>query len=115
MWYHTLNCGFTTRLSGETDFPCIFDERVGMARSYFKPEGSLTYDSYVDAIKKGRCYVSDGNSHIINFSVNGLEAGTKDSRVDLKKQEAVKITANVVANLPEQQDEAGASDCTKPD
>ena len=114
MWYHTLNCGFTTRLSGETDFPCIFDERVGMARSYFKPEGSLTYDSYVDAIKKGRSYVSEGNSHIINFSVNGLEAGTRDSRVDLKKQETVKITARVIANLPEQQDEAGASDCAKP-
>jgi hypothetical protein len=108
MWYHTLNCGFTTRLSGETDFPCIFDERVGMARSYFKPEGSLSYDSYVDAIKKGRSYVSEGNSHIINFSVNGLEAGTRGSKVDLKKQEAVKITASVVANLPEQQDEAGA-------
>jgi hypothetical protein len=53
MWYHTLNCGFTTRLSGETDFPCIFDERVGMARSYFKPDGNLSYDGYVDAIKKG--------------------------------------------------------------
>jgi hypothetical protein len=109
MWYHTLNCGFTTRLSGETDFPCIFDERVGMARSYFKPGGDLSYDSYVDAIKKGRSYVTDGNSHIINFSVNGLEAGTKDSRVDLRKSEAVKITARVVANLPEQQDQAGAN------
>jgi hypothetical protein len=109
MWYHSLNCGFTTRLSGETDFPCIFDERVGMARSYFKPEGELSYDSYVDAIKKGHSYVSDGSSHIINFSVNGLEAGTKDSKVDLKKQESVKITASVVANLPEQQDQAGAS------
>ena len=54
MWYHSLNCGFTPRLSGETDFPCIFDERVGMARSYFKPEGALSYDSYADAIKKGR-------------------------------------------------------------
>ena len=86
MWYHTLNCGFTTRLSGETDFPCIFDERVGIARSYFKPEGNLSYDSYVDAIKKGRSYVSDGNSHIINFSVNGLEAGTNDSRLNLKRK-----------------------------
>src|SRR5678810_583475 len=57
MWYQALNCGFSTRLSGETDFPCIFDERVGMARSYFKPEGVLSYDSYVDAIKKGRSYV----------------------------------------------------------
>lgn len=114
MWYNTLNCGFTTRLSGETDFPCIFDERVGMARSYFKPEGDLSYDSYVDAIKKGRSYVTDGNSHIINFSVNGLEAGTKDSRVDAKKPETVKITATVVANLPEQQDEAGARIAQRP-
>jgi hypothetical protein len=109
MWYHTLNCGFTTRLSGETDFPCIFDERVGMARSYFKPEGALSYDSYVDAIKKGRSYVTDGNSHIIDFTVNGLEAGTKDSRLDLKSAASVQITARVIANLPEQQDQAGAS------
>ncbi|MEP7371830.1 MAG: CehA/McbA family metallohydrolase [Chitinophagaceae bacterium] len=109
MWYHSLNCGFTTRLSGETDFPCIFDERVGMARSYFKPEGNLSYDGYVEAIKKGRSYISEGNSHIINFSVNGLEAGTNDSQLNLKKEESVKITAKVVANLPEKQDQAGAA------
>lgn len=109
MWYHTLNCGFTTRLSGETDFPCIFDERVGLARSYFKPESNLSYDSYVDAIKKGRSYISEGNSHIINFSVNGLEAGINDSKLSLKGKESVNITAKVVANLPEQQDEQGAA------
>jgi hypothetical protein len=109
MWYHTLNCGFTPRLSGETDFPCIFDERVGMARSYFKPDGILSYDSYVDAIKRGRSYVSDGNSHIIDFSVNGLEAGTNDSRLDLKSATPVEIRARVIANLPEEQDQAGAS------
>ena len=114
MWYHTLNCGFTTRLSGETDFPCIFDERVGMARSYFKPEAKLSYDSYVDAIKKGRSYISEGNAHIINFSVNGLEAGTNDSRLNLKGKESVKITAKVVANLPEQQDESGAAIAQSP-
>ena len=109
MWYHSLNCGFTTRLSGETDFPCIFDERVGMARSYFKPEGNLSYDGYVEAIKKGRSYISEGNSHIINFSINGLEAGTNDSKLNLKKEGSVKITAKVVANLPEVQDQAGAA------
>jgi hypothetical protein len=108
MWYHTLNCGFTTRVSGETDFPCIFDERVGIARSYFKPEANLSYDGYVDAIKKGRSYISDGGSHIINFSVNGLEAGTKESTLNLKLNEPVKITARAIANLPEQQDETGA-------
>lgn len=107
MWYQTLNCGFTTRLSGETDFPCIFDERVGLARSYFKPDGALTYDRYVDAIKKGRCYVSDGSSHIIDFSVNGLEAGTTDSRLPLNGKQTVNITAKMIANLPVQQDATG--------
>jgi hypothetical protein len=109
MWYHTLNCGFTPRLSGETDFPCIFDERVGLARSYIKPEGQLSFDSYVDAIKKGRSYVSDGNSHIIDFSVNGVEAGKGDSRLQLNGKQSVTITAKVAANLPEQQDAAGAA------
>ena len=36
IWYHTLNCGFTTRISGETDFPCIYGERVGLGRVYVK-------------------------------------------------------------------------------
>jgi hypothetical protein len=109
MWYHTLNCGFTTRLSGETDFPCIYDERVGMARSYFKPDGPLTYDSYVDAIKRGRCYVSDGSSHIVDFAVNGVEAGTKDSKLSLNGRQTVTIRARVVANLPGHQDSLGAA------
>jgi hypothetical protein len=30
IWYHVLNVGFRTRLSGETDFPCIYDDRVGL-------------------------------------------------------------------------------------
>ena len=107
MWYHTLNCGFTTRLSGETDFPCIFDERVGLARSYFKPEGALSYDTYVEAIKNGCSYVSEGSSHIIDFSVNGVEMGVKDSKLSLKDKQNVKVVAKVVANLAKEQDEIG--------
>ncbi|HEU4552001.1 MAG TPA: CehA/McbA family metallohydrolase [Chitinophaga sp.] len=114
MWYHTLNCGFRTRLSGETDFPCIFDERVGIARSYFKPNGPLSYESYVAAIKKGRCYVSDGRSHIIDFKVNGLEAGTDSSVLDIKAPQALHISARVAAMLPEQQDAAGRHIAERP-
>ncbi len=109
MWYQTLNCGFRTRLSGETDFPCIFDERVGIARSYFKTDSTLNYDAYVDALKKGRCYVSDGGSHIINFSVNGLEVGTKNSELNINVDENVKITAQAAAFLPAQQTEEGTA------
>jgi hypothetical protein len=114
MWYHTLNCGFRTRLSGETDFPCIFDERVGIARSYFKPNGPLSYESYVAAVKKGRCYVSDGRSHIIDFKVNGLEAGTDSSVLDIQSPQALHISARVAAMLPEQQDAAGRHIAERP-
>jgi hypothetical protein len=107
MWYHTLNAGFRTRISGETDFPCVYDERVGLSRSYFKTEGPLSYDNYVEAIKNGRSYVTDGGSHIIDFSVNDLEAGTKNSELKLTGNQSVKITANVVANLPVEQTETG--------
>ncbi|HEY1165091.1 MAG TPA: CehA/McbA family metallohydrolase [Chitinophaga sp.] len=114
MWYHTLNCGFRTRLSGETDFPCIFDERVGIARSYFKPDGPLNYDAYIAAIKKGRCYVSDGYSHIIDFKVNGLEAGTANSEVSLQQPQTVRVTAKAAAFLPAEQDEKGKQIAGRP-
>ena len=107
MWYQTLNCGFRTRLSGETDFPCIFDERVGLARSYFKPAGKLSYESYLDAIKKGSCYVSDGSSHIVDFSVNGKKAGEDNSELLVDGKNQVTVTARAVANLPAEQDEMG--------
>ena len=36
VWYHTLNCGYQCRISGETDFPCIYGERVGLGRAYVR-------------------------------------------------------------------------------
>jgi hypothetical protein len=93
MYYHTLNCGFKPRLSGETDFPCITDARVGQARSYYKTDAPLNYDNYVAAIKSGRSYVSDGKSHIMDFAVNGKEAGVENSEVSLNNAQSVIVTA----------------------
>ena len=36
IWYHALNVGFRTRVSGETDFPCIYGDKVGLGRIYVK-------------------------------------------------------------------------------
>ena len=44
IWYHTLNAGFRTRISGETDFPCIYGDRVGLGRSYVQLD-RLDYDA----------------------------------------------------------------------
>jgi hypothetical protein len=83
IWYHTLNVGFRTRISGETDFPCITDDRVGLARSYAKVDGPLTYRKWIDAVRAGRSYVSDGRSHLMDFTVNGTAAGRSESEVRL--------------------------------
>ena len=108
IWYHTLNAGFRTRISGETDFPCIYDDRIGMARSYAKLEGALDFDRYMDQIKAGRSYVSDGKSHIVDFFVQDRELGTHSSELRLESPGRVKIRARVAAYLPSNQDEVGA-------
>lgn len=102
IWYHTLNVGFRTRISGETDFPCIYGERVGLGRSYVKLDGKLNYEAWVEGIKMGRNYVSDGKSHLLDFAVNGVQMGTNNSEVKLSQPGTVRVTAKVAARLDEQ-------------
>ena len=99
IWYHTLNSGFRTRISGETDFPCIYGERVGMGRSYVKLDGQLDYDAWVRGVRDGRSYVSDGKSHLIDFRVNDLSVGTRQSELRLEGAQTVRVTAKVAARL----------------
>jgi hypothetical protein len=106
IWYHTLNSGFRTRISGETDFPCIYGERVGMGRSYVRLDGQLNYDSWVKGLRAGRSYVSDGKSHLMDFRVNNLLIGTEGSEVKFDKAQRVRVTAKVSALLNEKPDEA---------
>lgn len=107
IWYHVLNCGIRTSISGETDFPCIFDDRVGMARSYAKLK-KLNFDDFTDAIKRGANYVSDGRSHIVDFNVNKANMGEDGGELKIDAPEVVTVSAEVFAYLPEQQDGAGA-------
>jgi hypothetical protein len=64
MWYQTLNVGFRTRISGETDFPCIYGKRVGLGRSYVKLDNRLTYADWCEGIREGCNYVGDGKSRV---------------------------------------------------
>jgi hypothetical protein len=106
IWYHTLNAGFRTRISGETDFPCIYDDNVGLARSYCKVDGPLTYRKWIDALRAGRNYVSDGKSHLIDFTVNGVALGTGESEVRLDRPGRTKVTVKAAARLEPQPNEA---------
>jgi hypothetical protein len=104
MWYHTLNVGFRTRVSGETDFPCITGERVGIGRSYVKIGDRFDYAAWLEGIRAGSGYVGDGRSHILNFTVDGHAPGVGDSEVALAEPATVHIAAKVAALLPAEPD-----------
>jgi hypothetical protein len=101
IWYHTLNVGFRTRLSGETDFPCITDERVGAGRTYAKLD-RLTYRNWLDAIRAGRTYVSDGRTHLMDFAVNGMEAGTGTGELTMARGATARVTLKAAALLDDE-------------
>jgi len=104
MWYHTLNCGFRTRIAGETDFPCIYGERVGMGRSYVKLEGKLEFDAWCEGLRRGAGYVSEGRSHLMDFQVGGQAMGAGDSELRLAAPGRVTVTLAAAALLPEEVD-----------
>ncbi len=114
IWYHTLNCGMTTRISGETDFPCIYGDRVGLGRVYVKLDDNkeLNYDDWVEGLKDGRSYCGDGMSHIVDFKINGFEMGTRvkadvpASRLDLEEPGEVEVTFEAAALLQAEPNEA---------
>ncbi|MFM9090699.1 MAG: CehA/McbA family metallohydrolase, partial [Verrucomicrobiota bacterium] len=120
IWYHTLNVGFRTRISGETDFPCIYGDRVGMGRSYVRLPERWTYEDWCEGIRAGRNYVGDGRSHLLDFAVTGGGAtarmGEDGSELRLAAPGRVRATARVAARLAERPDPAfrGLSPSRKP-
>jgi hypothetical protein len=109
IWYHTLNCGMTTRISGETDFPCIYGDRVGLGRVYvqFDDDSNLNYDDWVEGLRLGRSYCGDGLSHILDFKVNDLGVGQVGadgnvSRIDIDQPGTVQVSFDAAAMLTEQ-------------
>jgi hypothetical protein len=110
VWYHTLNCGYRARISGETDFPCIYGERVGLGRVYVKlADGKLDFDRWCEGLKQGRSYVGDGRSHLVDFKVDDLGVGENGSELRLDAARPVTVSARVAAYLdPEPSAEAKA-------
>jgi hypothetical protein len=119
IWYHTLNCGFRSRISGETDFPCIYGDRVGLGRVYVQlnPNEELDFDAWVNGLKDGRSYCGDGMSHVLKFEAKAITAGEPDgekvrmgwpgsdgkiSQLNLDQPEQVQISTSIAALLEEQ-------------
>lgn len=113
VWYHVLNAGLRPRISGETDFPCIYGERVGLGRAYVKlpARQPLDFDQWAEGIRLGRSYCCDGLSHLLDFRVNDVAVGEPgtDGAVSTLKLPApgnVRATVDAAALLAAASDES---------
>ena len=88
-WYEILNAGFHLTPTAGTDFPCM-GSYPGRDRFYTKVEGSLTYESWLEGIRRGKTFVTNGP--LLDFHAGGKEIGDE---VVLEKPESITVTGNV--------------------
>jgi Tol biopolymer transport system component len=83
LWYRLLNCGFRVPATAGTDvFLNRIDSRLpGGDRVYVHVEGGLAYKGWIDGLKAGKSFVTNGP--MVTFTVDGkgpgavLKAGAK--------------------------------------
>ena len=75
LWYRLLNCGFRIPASAGTD---CFLNRIssglpGAGRVYVRVDGAFTYDGWIEGLKAGRTFVTNGP--MVEFNVDGHAPG----------------------------------------
>jgi len=75
LWHKILSLGISVTPSAGSDVMNDYYHTmaVGATRVYVKPEGPLTIESYLRALKEGKSFVSNGP--LIEFTVEGKEPG----------------------------------------
>lgn len=91
-YYRYLNIGLKMPLSTGTDW-FMYD----VARVYARVNGKLTVASWLDAVKAGRCQVTNGP--ILTLTVDGKTMGDV---IDLKEPKTLKIHASAIGRHPVQ-------------
>lgn len=97
LWYRLLNCGFRLTASAGTD---CFLNRIrsrlpGGDRVYVKLDGPLIYSSWIENLRAGRSFVTNGP--MLSLSVNEQEIG---STIRLSGPGSVSVNASVSAQFP---------------
>ena len=105
LWYRLLNAGFPVMPSGGSDVMTDIYRTmaVGATRVYVRPEGALSYDSYMSALKAGRSFVTTGP--MIEFSLGapaaavgpgGIVKSGRNVPYDVKVHSAVPVDSVVL-------------------
>ncbi|MBI4552549.1 MAG: CehA/McbA family metallohydrolase [Candidatus Latescibacteria bacterium] len=69
IWYRLLNCGFDLPASTGSDWFVCSNNRV-----YVQTDGAFTYDRWIDGMKAGRTFITNGPALFLH--VNGQEPGS---------------------------------------
>jgi hypothetical protein len=96
MWYRYLNCGFELTATAGTDKMTTF-VTVGANRVYAHVDGEFRYESWMQALKRGRTFVS--NNPLLTFTVNRQEAGAR-LKLDSRTNRVLEIHARSESMLP---------------
>lgn len=89
-WYDVLNMGFRVTPTAGSDYPCGDASIPGRERFYTRLEGPLAYDSWLEAVRAGKTFVTNGP--ILEFHVNGAEMGEE---ISLASQASVTVEGRV--------------------
>ena len=91
LWYRYLNLGYQLTPAAGSDFP--YFEHPGGVRSYVKVTGRWSPQAWLDGLKAGRTFVSNGP--LLSFQVNGADMG---SVIDIDKHQTLTISATARMN-----------------
>jgi len=97
-YYKLLNCGIRMGLAAGTDYPCNGGAAFGSLLTYVKvPDGKLTYQKWIEGIKKGNTVVSrNAHNEFLELTVNG-KLGPGDE-LKLKDKGSVGVEVKWTAN-----------------
>ncbi len=94
LWYHLLNCGFRLPATAGTD-RIGPEEPVGHQRVYVKLTAPLTYPGWIEGLRKGRSFVTNGP--MIRLAVDGLGPG---ETLKLGQRKVLRIEARAISLRP---------------
>lgn len=89
VWYEMLDLGLRVTPTAGTDHPCSPD-LPGRDRFYTAVDGPLDYGAWIDAVRRGRTFVTNGP--MLDFEVGGAGIG---ATVSLAPGDAVRVRARV--------------------
>jgi len=99
VWYRLLNLGYKIPIAAGTDVMTDYwrAPTVGSTRVYVKISGPLDYQKWIDGLKAGRTFVTNGP--MIRFTVNGQEPGA-EVKLPAGSASSVHVEADVVSPIP---------------